>query len=140
MSARSLVGGPATLRKDIFVPFVMVLPIIFHNTYKGIAATDAKLLQMAKVFRVPWWKTMWHIYAKSTHPFVLAAMQVGIGFAWKSGIAAELIGQVSGTIGGNLHIARIHLQTADLFAWTVAIVLLSYAMEKLVVLYLHTRS
>jgi len=118
----------------IFVPFVMVLPVIFHNTYKGITATDPLLLEMAGVFRVPYWKRVLYIYVKTVAPYILSAAQVGIGFAWKSGIAAELIGQVRGTIGGNLHIARIHLETADLFAWTMSIVLLSYAMERLFLL------
>jgi len=115
---------------SIFVPFVMVLPIIFHNTYKGFASTDPLLLEMADMFRVPFWKRVVFIYVKTAAPFVLAAAQVGIGFAWKSGIAAELIVQVRGTIGGSLHMARIHLQTADLFAWTIAIVILSFGMEK----------
>ena len=119
-----------TANISIFVPFVMVLPIIFHNTYKGIVSTDIQLLEMAAVFRVPYWKKAVYIYLKTVAPYILSAAQVGIGFAWKSGIAAELIGQVRGTIGGNLHVARIHLETADLFAWTIAIVLLSYAMEK----------
>jgi len=123
-----------TANLSIFVPFVMVLPIIFHNTYKGIVNTDPQLLEMAKVFRVPYWKKALHIYLKTVAPYILSAAQVGIGFAWKSGIAAELIGQVRGTIGGNLHIARIHLETADLFAWTITIVLLSYTMEKVFLL------
>ena len=117
----------------MFVPFVMVLPIFFHNTYKGIKTTSPQLLEMAKVFNVPYSKRVLHIYAKSARGHVVAAAQVGIGFAWKSGIGAELIGQVRGTIGGNLHIARIHLQTANLFAWTITIVLLSYALERLIV-------
>ena len=118
-------------RISIFVPFVMVLPIFYHNAHKGIGSACPQLLEMATVFQVPWWKQALHIYGRAMTPFILAAAQVGIGFAWKSGIAAELIGQVGGTIGGNLHIARIHLQTADVYAWTVAIVLLSYGMEKL---------
>jgi len=124
--------GTASL--SIFVPFVMVLPIIFHNTYKGIANTDPQLLEMAEVFRVPYWKKIVYIYLKTVAPYIFSAAQVGIGFAWKSGIAAELFGVVRGTIGGNLHSARIHLQTADLFAWTITIVVLSYAMEKLFLL------
>ena len=123
-----------TANLSVFVPFVMVLPIIFHNTYKGIISTDPQLLDMARVFRVPYWKKAVHIYLKTVAPYLLSAAQVGIGFAWKSGIAAELIGQVRGTIGGHLHVARIHLETADLFAWTIAIVLLSYAMERLFLL------
>jgi len=115
----------------VFVPFVMVLPIIYHNTYKGIVSTDTKLLEMAEVFKIPYWKKIVYIYLKTVAPFILSAAQTGIGFAWKSGIAAELIGQVRGTIGGNLHVARIHLETDALFAWTITIVLLSYAFERL---------
>ena len=124
--------GDANL--SIFVPFVMVLPIIFHNTYKGIANTDPQLLEMARVFRVPYWKRAVYIYLKTIAPFIISAAQVGIGFAWKSGIAAELFGTARDTIGGNLHTARIHLETTDLFAWTITIVLLSFGMEKLFLL------
>ncbi|MCL1844541.1 MAG: ABC transporter permease subunit [Defluviitaleaceae bacterium] len=114
----------------IFVSFVTVLPIIFYNTHKGIESTDPQLLEMAQIFRVPARKVIFRIYFKTVAPYVAAAATSGIGFAWKSGIAAELIGQVSGTIGMNLHAARIWLNTADVFAWTVAIVLLSYGMER----------
>ena len=129
----ALMAIPAT-HLAAFIAFVTVLPIVFYNTYKGIEATDAALLEMAAVFRIPTWKTIVYIYLKSVSPYVLSAANVGIGFAWKSGIAAELIGLVAGTIGFHLHSARIWLNTADLFAWTIAIVLLSCVMEKIIVL------
>jgi len=116
---------------SIFVAFVTVLPIVFYNTFKGIKNTDPKLLEMANVFNVPTHKKILKIYVKTVAPYVASAANAGIGFAWKSGIAAELIGVVRGTIGANLHNARIFLNTADLFAWTIAIVLLSYTMERL---------
>jgi len=114
----------------VFVAFVTVLPIIFYNTHKGIESTDPALIEMANIFGVPSWKKTLYIYLKTVSPYVLSAANAGIGFAWKSGIAAELIGVVRGTVGANLHTARIFLQTGDLFAWTIAIVLLSYAMER----------
>ena len=114
----------------VFVAFVTVMPIIFHNTHKGILSTDPLLLEMARVFRLSIWKRGYFIYFKSTAPFVLSAASVGIGFAWKSGIAAELIGIVQGTIGASLHQARVFLMTSDVFAWTITIVLLSFVMEK----------
>ncbi|MDR0273424.1 MAG: ABC transporter permease subunit [Clostridiales bacterium] len=115
---------------SVFVAFVTVLPIIFFNTHKGIVSTDPQLLEMANIFNVPLHKKIYFIYFKTVAPFVASAASVGIGFAWKSGIAAELIGVVSGTIGANLHNAKIFLNTADLFAWTIAIILLSYSMER----------
>ncbi|MDR2183912.1 MAG: ABC transporter permease subunit [Clostridiales bacterium] len=114
-----------------FIAFVTVLPIVYFNTYEGIKTTDAKLLEMARVFRVGSYKIARDIYFPAVLPHVVSAASSGLGFAFKSGIAAEIIGLARGTIGFNLHTARIFLQTADVFAWTIAIVLLSYAMEKI---------
>ncbi|MCL2499762.1 MAG: ABC transporter permease subunit [Defluviitaleaceae bacterium] len=115
---------------SIVVPFIMVMPIVFHNVYKGITNTDPKLLEMARVFDVPFWKRVYYIYAKSIMPYLLSAASIGIGFAWKSGISAELIGNASGTIGRELHSARNFFLMVDLYAWTIAIVLLSYAIDR----------
>jgi len=115
---------------SIVVPFVMVMPIIFHNVYKGIKNTDADLLEMAQVFSIPFWKKIRFIYVKSVIPFFLSAATIGIGFAWKSGISAELIGVARGTIGGHLHRAQIGILSVDIFAWTIAIVVLSYLLDK----------
>ncbi|MCL2377063.1 MAG: ABC transporter permease subunit [Defluviitaleaceae bacterium] len=117
-----------------FIAFITVLPIVYFNTYEGIKGTDEGLLQMARVFKVPARKKMAYIYFPATAPHIIAAASSGLGFAFKSGIAAELIGLARDTIGFNLHTARIFLQTADVFAWTIAIVLLSYVIEKVFVL------
>ncbi|MCL2188565.1 MAG: ABC transporter permease subunit [Defluviitaleaceae bacterium] len=115
---------------SIVVPFVMVMPIAFHNVYKGITTTDPALLEMAHVFRVPLWKRIRYIYLHSVRPFIFSAATIGIGFAWKSGISAELIGVARGTIGGYLHRAQISIQPIDMYAWTIAIITLSYAIDK----------
>ena len=52
--------------------------------------------------------------------------------SWKSGVAAEVIGVVSGSLGERLYDAKIYLQTAELLSWTVVIVTLSAAFEHLV--------
>ena len=118
-------------RLSAFVAFITVLPIIFFNTYKGIENTDRSLLEMARVFRVGILKKIRHIYVPSVAPFVISAAESGLGFAWKSAIAAEVISMgARNTIGGSMHMARTFLLTADLFAWTIAIVVLSFLMEK----------
>ena len=45
--------------------------------------------------------------------------------------AAEVIGLCSSTIGEQLYTAKVYFQTADLFAWTAVIVLLSVLFEGL---------
>ena len=58
-------------------------------------------------------------------------MRTALGLCWKAGAAAEVIGLSSGTIGERLYTAKIYFQTADLFAWTAVIVLLSTFFERL---------
>ena len=51
--------------------------------------------------------------------------------AWKSGIAAEVIGVPAHSIGEKLYMAKIYLSTAELFAWTFVIIIVSKVFEKL---------
>jgi NitT/TauT family transport system permease protein len=51
--------------------------------------------------------------------------------AWKAGVAAEIIGTPDGSIGKMLYLSKIYLDTDDLLAWTVIIVIISVSSEKL---------
>lgn len=64
-------------------------------------------------------------------PYFRAAADTALGLSWKAGTAAEVIGLCSGTIGERLYTAKVYFQTADLFAWTAVIVLLSVLFENL---------
>ena len=117
-------------RISAFIAFLMVLPMVWANVSEGIKRTDEKLLEMAKVFQVPSKKVLKAIYLPSVMPFFITACNVGIGYAWKSGIAAEIIALSKGTIGKQLYDAKIYLETLDVFAWTVVVILLSLLFEK----------
>lgn len=116
---------------SVFIAFVTVLPIVFFNAYEGLKNIDPKLLEMARVLRAPPIKTAINIHLPHTLPHVFAAAASGLGFAFKAGVTAELIGFVRGSIGLNLHMARNFLMMEDAMAWTITIVLLGYIIEKL---------
>ena len=48
-------------------------------------------------------------------------------------MAAEVIGLPNHTIGMHLYNAKVYLETPELFAWTLTVVVLSVLLEKLVV-------
>jgi len=114
------------------VSCLMVLPAVFDNIAEGLANVPGELREMARVFRVPHWRTLVGITLPSLWPYLIAACRVGIGLAWKSGVSAEVIGLPGGTIGERLYTAKLYLATGDLFAWTVVIVALGLGTEKLV--------
>lgn len=113
------------------IAFLMVLPVVYTNVLDGVENIDESLLEMAKVFKIPYIKRFLYIVLPSVKPFVLSAISVSAGLAWKSGVAAEVICNPLGSIGERLYYAKVHLETADLFAWTLVIVLLSILFEKL---------
>ncbi|MDD2497182.1 MAG: ABC transporter permease subunit, partial [Desulfitobacteriaceae bacterium] len=109
----------------------IVLPIVYTNMLQGIKSTDTKLLEMAELFRVGWFKKMKYIYLPELKPYLISACSVSIGLSWKAGIAAEVIGIPDGSIGEKLYEAKVYLSSGDLFAWTAVIIVVSIAFEKL---------
>lgn len=112
------------------VSFFMVFPLMYSNILAGIEAADRELLEMAKVYRVRWYHALRFIYLPELVPFFLSACSVAAGVAWKSGIAAEVIGVVRNTIGNQLYQAKIYMEMPELFAWTAVIVGISIASEQ----------
>ena len=108
----------------------MVLPIIYTNMLQGVKSTDGSLLEMAKLYRVGWLKKLKYIYLPQIKPYLLSACTISIGMSWKAGVAAEVIGIPDGSIGERLYEAKVYLSSADLFAWTVIVILISILFEK----------
>ena len=113
------------------IVFLMVLPIVWQNVAAGIEQTDRSLLELARVYRFPRWRILRRVYAPEVAPYFLAACRTSFGVAWKSGVAAEVLTVPQRSIGRQLFESKLYLETVDLFAWTVVVVLCSLAIEKL---------
>lgn len=118
-------------RLSLFIAFLMTTPLAYENLFQGLAAADPLLLEMARVYHFSRRQVLRHIYLPALRPYGLAAVRAGLGFAWKAGVAGEVLAVASGTIGGQLYQAKVTLETTDLFAWTAAIILLSLMLEGL---------
>ncbi len=117
---------------SLLISFIMVLPIVYTNVLGGIRAVDPKLTEMARVFHIPAGRRIRCVYLPQVMPFFRTGLTLGLGLCWKSGIAAEVIGMPVGSIGERLQQAKVYLETADVFAWTVVVVLISVVFQRLV--------
>lgn len=116
---------------SVLVSLLIGFPILYTNVLAGLDSTDPKLLEMARVFRVPFSAQLRTLYLHQAVPFLRSGMGLAMGLCWKSGVAAEVIGIPSGSIGERLYTAKVYLETPDLFCWTLVIVLLSVGCERL---------
>ncbi len=114
----------------LFIVGLMVFPIIWGNTYEGIKNTDKKLLQMSESFSVGFFSKLLHIYIPSVYPYFIAGASTALGLAWKSGVAAEILGTTQGSVGQQLNTAKVTLDSEGKFAWTVVVIVLSIIFER----------
>ncbi|MCM1164547.1 MAG: ABC transporter permease subunit [Lachnospiraceae bacterium] len=119
---------------SVLVSFLICVPIVTANMLEGVDSLDSKLKEMAKVFKIPVGRRFVGIYLSQLLPYFRSASRLAIGLCWKSGVAAEVIGIPDGSIGEKLFESKVYLETADLFAWTLTVILLSWLCEKLFML------
>jgi len=116
------------------ITFIMIFPVLYRNIGEGIDQTPTDLLEMAKLFRIPWLLKIKRIYIPSIMPYFCSALTTSIGLAMKAGIAAEVVAYIPDSIGKKLSDAKSYMEPSELLAWTAVIIILSLAIEKAVCL------
>lgn len=120
----------------VFTAFLVVVPMVYVSTLSGLEHTDQKLLEMARVFRIPFLKQVHYIYIPALLPYLVNGCKTALGMSWKSGVAAEVIGTPEGSIGEQLYYSKLYLDTAGLFAWTFVIIVVSAVFERIILCFL----
>ena len=114
----------------VVIVVLMALPVIWGNVCAGIRTTDPLLLRTAKVFGFSRGRTLRRVYIPSAMPHFLSGCRTALGLGWKSGIAAEVLTVPAVSIGKLLMEAKQYWEVTDLFAWTLAVILCSLIIEK----------
>jgi len=87
---------------------------------------------MAKLYRVRKIDVVRKIYVNSVLPYFVPAAMTSMGLAWKAGIAAEVLSVPKYSIGREIYQAKLYLETVDLFAWSLAVIVISVILEKMI--------
>jgi len=114
----------------IFSCVLLCFPVFYTNTLSGLRSVDRHLLEMASVFRVSHRRIITGIIVPSVIPHIYSALAVCLGFSWKSVVAAEVLSSPKYALGYQLYRTKLYLDTPGLFAWTLAIIVISLIFEK----------
>lgn len=112
----------------IFVVFMTAMPLIITNVWQGTRTVNAEFIELAQVLRMPKWKVMTKIYLPTILPYFFSGARLAFGFGWRVSLVAETIGASSG-VGYRLRQAADLIQTDQVFAWTLTLVVMMATLE-----------
>ena len=113
----------------IFIAFLMVLPMVWSATQTALSGIDQKFIELARVYKLSPFKTFLKIKMPFITKTLLTTCLTALGFAWKSGIAAEIICRPQTALGTLLNDHKNYFDMPSVFALTVVVAALSIILE-----------
>ncbi len=116
----------------IFIAFLINFPILYSGFFSAIKSVDKDLIEVSKAYGVSKKDIVTSLYLPSVAPAAFDCMQSSLGLTIKIIISAEVIAQTKNSMGLMMQFSRAYLETAQLLAWTLAAIVLSYVLELIV--------
>lgn len=115
----------------IFVQVAILIPFCLINISAGLRELDREAIEMGRSFTRSSLKVFFKLTLPLLLPYIVSALRIAYGVAWKIAIVSELFGTGTG-IGYLMGEAQQSAKPALLYACCFAIVLIFFAGEKLV--------
>ena len=117
----------------IFVIFLASFLANVVSAYQGVVSVDKTLINAARVLGAKDGTIFLRVVVPASTPFLLVGMRIGLGAAWATVVAAELIAAQDG-LGRSMQKAQLYYQIDTIFVGLVMIGLLGLAMDRLLLL------
>jgi len=124
------IGEPA----NISIIIIGALWPVLLNTLAGVLSVDRKLLEVAYVYRISRRKIIFRIVLPSALYHILTGLRLGIGGAWVSVVAAEMIGATSG-IGYMIMFAKSLAQAANMYVLVLVIGVIGFLIDRVLLIF-----
>lgn len=113
----------------VFISFLMVTPLVWQSTHDSLKSSCKELAEMGKVFKMSKAAILFKIKLPASLGEITTSLVTGLGFAWKSGVAAEVLYSPNVSIGKSIYVAKANLDFAGVYAFTLTVVILSIIIE-----------
>lgn len=117
----------------VFVIFLAAFLACVISTYQGVVNVDRTLINAARVLGAKDGAIFLRVVVPASTPFILVGMRVGLGSAWATLVAAELLAAPAG-LGFRMQQAQLYYDLATIFVGIVMIGILGLVMDRLLLL------
>ncbi len=115
----------------IFVIFLASFLSSVVATYQGVIGVDRTLINAARVLGARDRVIFPRVIIPASLPFILVGVRIGLGSAWATVVAAELIAAQSG-LGFRMQQAQLYYDLSTIFVSLITIGVLGLLMDRLV--------
>ena len=116
----------------IVVGFLIAFPIMYSAFYSAIVGVDKDLVEMTKVYKVRPLDIVKSVYIPSITPCLFDTSKSTLSLTLKVVIAAEILANVTNSIGGKIQVANASFEIAYLLAYTLVAIVFSFVLEGVV--------
>lgn len=114
----------------IFVIFLAAFLACVISTYQGVVSVDRTLINAARVLGAKDRTIFVRVVVPASTPFILVGMRVGLGSAWATLVASELLAAQAG-LGYRMQNAQLFYDISTIFVGIVIIGVLGLVMDRL---------
>ena len=114
----------------IFVIFLASFLSCVVATYQGVISVDSTLINAARVLGAGDAVIFPRVIIPASIPFILVGVRIGLGSAWATVVAAELIAAQSG-LGFRMQQAQLYYDLPTIFVSLITIGILGLLMDRL---------
>ncbi|WP_238476308.1 ABC transporter permease [Agromyces mariniharenae] len=114
----------------VFVIFLAAFLACVISTYQGVVNVDRTMINAARVLGAKDGTIFLKVVVPASTPFILVGMRVGLGSAWATLVAAELLAAQAG-LGYRMQQAQLYYDLATIFVGIVIIGILGLVMDRL---------
>ena len=95
---------------------------------EGARAIDDELMQVARVYRLDRWRTLFRVFLPQLYPYLMGAARSGLALVWKIVLVVELLGRSDG-VGFMLGTYFQYFDIAAILAYTIAFAAIIMLLE-----------
>jgi NitT/TauT family transport system permease protein len=114
----------------IFVIFLAAFLACVISTYQGVVSVERTLISAARVLGAKDGTLFLRVIIPASTPFILVGMRVGLGSAWATLVAAELLAAQEG-LGHRMQTAQLYYDLPTIFVGIISIGVLGLVMDRL---------
>lgn len=121
------------------VTCLVLFPVLYSSIAAAVTGEEQGLRDVQEIYpETIFFRLRIHLLPMLIQP-VLQALKTAVQLGFKVGVMAEILGAVRAGIGRQMHFASLNLETADVIAWTVLIILISGLVSALLDFLLRLR-